>query len=184
MELLFCDCMWCSGGARALHGDAADDHSALLWSCCSATVCGAARGCEDWMRTLRTTTRCPDSVGSRISPNNMSCDVALCPAYIKSSFGWPSRLIQFMVTAVKKLKIFCGFCFWVPGVILFLIRYFFDAYAYANMIGAIAPVFPASGPKQWRSPSRNLCQPFLDSTPKETYATNSSCGYSSDSKNI
>ena len=76
VELRFCNCMWCSGGERALDADAADDHVVPV------------------SRRI--------AVGSRIKPQQHLCHVALCPAYVKGSFGWLSRLIQFMETVMKK----------------------------------------------------------------------------------
>ena len=55
VELLICNSMWSSGRGTLW---AVDDHAVLLWSCCSAAVCGPAGGCERWMGTLWMTTRC------------------------------------------------------------------------------------------------------------------------------
>ena len=85
---------------------AADDQAVLLWSWCSASVCGpeggARIGCGRRGRprsALIALDRCriPDP-----GPTTCLCDVAQCPAYVKSSFGRLSWLIQFMVTVMKK----------------------------------------------------------------------------------
>ena len=77
-------------GARGLDADAADDHAALLWSCCSETVCGPAGGSECWMRTLRMITA---RGGSRALDEDAaddhacSCGAALLQLYVVQRRG-------------------------------------------------------------------------------------------------
>ena len=58
VELLFCKCMWLSGGVRALDGDAAGDPRGAAVELLFCNSMWPRGGNEHWMRTLQMTTWC------------------------------------------------------------------------------------------------------------------------------